>query len=308
MKAVFAMLFSLPLFINAQVYINVKEGEENPSAILQVDATNKGFQFPTVEIDNYQNLNLKFPNPIEGSVIYLKQSDITTHKNGFYVYQGSYWDYIGVLDDKNYYQDIEDNEFLGYEAYSISSSNGTSRDGGIVYSVTYNTINYSDASCIKWEEGNNHTYCMYKANRNINFSEAFSFAKYLKGYVVTITSLSELNFLRSNFLRTSSSQNDGFWLGYINYKLSESTQDIASSTTGLYRFKWITNEDFLISWDQSSATGATVDLSSFFSNISSSTSIKCTKVIRSNWTSNTPKASLAGCNDTNVNYVLVEFP
>ena len=209
---------------------------------------------------------------------------------------------------KYFYQDIEDNEFLGYEAYSISSSNVTSRDGGIVSSVTYNTINYSDASCIKWEEGNNHTYCMYKANRNINFSEAFSFAKYLKGYVVTITSLSELNFLRSNFLRTSSSQNDGFWLGYINYKLSESTQDIASSTTGLYRFKWITNEDFLISWDQSSATGATVDLSSFFSNISSSTSIKCTKVIRSSWNSTDPKANLGSCSDSTFNYVLVEFP
>ena len=303
------MLFSLPLFINAQVYINVKEGEENPSAILQVDATNKGFQFPTVEIDNYQNLNLKFPNPIEGSVIYLKQSDITTHKNGFYVYQGSYWDYIGVLDDKNYYQDIEDNEFLGYQSYAVTStSDNVSRGDGLESSKYYNNVYYTDGNCVKWEEGNNHTYCMYKASQNINFSQAFSFAKQLKGYVVTITNLKELNFLTSNFFRTSSSSNDSFWLGYINYKLTESSEDITSSSSNLYRFKWITNEDFLISWDESSATGANVDLNSFFSNIVSSASIKCSKVIRSNWTSNTPKASLAGCNDTNVNYVLVEFP
>lgn len=308
MKAVYAMIFAFPLFINAQVYINVNEGSENPSAILQVDATNQGFQFPTVEIENYSELNIKFPNPIEGSVIYLKQRNAASEKDGFYVFQGTQWNYVGVVDDQDFYQDIEDNEFLGYEAYSISSSNGTSRGGGITSSVAYNSINYSDASCLKWEEGNRHTYCMYKADRNIKFSEAFSFAKYLKGYVVTITSLSELNFLRSNFLRTSSSLNDGFWLGYINYKLSESTQDIASSTNSLYRFKWITNEDFLISWDQSSATGANVDLSSFFSDVSSSTAIKCTNVTRSSWNSTNPKASVRSCSDSTFNYVLVEFP
>lgn len=279
-------LFTISNIAFSQVYINVREGEEDPSAMLQVDGDNVGVQFPVIKSTTNQAVSRLLSNPIEGSFFFLKNENNVDplnlqSKDGFYTFTPQGWNYLGI-NEMIISLESEDNVYLGYIPRKTNKIDQNSIYNNLMYTYVAN-------SCVKWEDGNKHTYCVYKTNTKTSWVEAFNFAESKEGYLVTITSKAESNFIKNNILGKIPNA-EYVAIGYQRYKLNEAPVDIKSSNNKAHRYRWITNENFQISWENSTNLGAIVELNEAFNHDSFGKN-----VCRNNTCNNSPSEDGKGC-------------
>lgn len=90
---------------------------------------------------------------------------------------------------------------------------------------------------------NGHYYCAYQLSGGITWFNAFSFAKQIGGYLVTLTNTAETNWVYQEIL-TGYNITNNVWIGYN--KITEPGNS--------NRFRWITGEEFKINWATNPAT------------------------------------------------------
>ncbi|MBO9692944.1 hypothetical protein [Chryseobacterium sp.] len=108
--------------------------------------------------------------------------------------------------------------------------------------ATFSGISVSEKGCKKWDV-NGHTYCAYQLSGGKNFYETFNLAKQIGGYIITMTSNDERNWVYSNILSSSVgfNLNNNIWIGYNK----------VANPGNVTAFTWITGEDWTIDWTSS---------------------------------------------------------
>lgn len=240
-------MYFLSWMAHAQVYINVSPENEDPSAELQVDATDKGIVLSSVHL---VDKDLKDPidsTPKDGLLVY--NSNLTAKVDpGYYFWSeaDSEWKKLGgIVEKKTIIQNIN-KEFLGYDPTGIGASAPNS----------FNLPNGGTATkqrCVKWEisnGGNGHTYCAYTSSVTKDFENSFNAARNIGGYIVTIVSDAEWDFVKNNIINDNSNKggtilNNSIWLGYVKLQTP-------GNLTPKYR--WITDETWENNWSNNATT------------------------------------------------------
>lgn len=267
-KAIILAFFSQLCF--AQVHINVTPGNEVPSAMLQIDATDKGVALPYVPLTSTTD-NTTVNAPKDGLLVYNVNStmDVTP---GYYYYHNNAWHPIGKINNHYIFKQPIDLSILGYtpDNTGIIADNSSGDISG-TESGEGDNVRYNKLGCMKWDEasgGNGHTYCAYKREDRtfswqsfgdgpMDWETAFNFAKSRGGYLLTLTSDAEREWVQTNII-TAKSLNSNIWMGYNKFQsryipLAGNNND---SPFNRYRYKWITGEKWVVNWENPG--GATV--------------------------------------------------
>ncbi|SEH49080.1 C-type lectin-like domain-containing protein [Chryseobacterium culicis] len=108
--------------------------------------------------------------------------------------------------------------------------------------LTFNGVSVAEKGCKKWDV-NGHTYCAYQLGGGKSFYETFNLGKQIGGYIITMTSNDERNWVYTNILAPNSgfNFNNNIWIGYN--KVANPGNPTA--------FTWITGEEWTIDWTTS---------------------------------------------------------
>jgi len=128
--------------------------------------------------------------------------------------------------------------------YKPSGSGSTSPQ-----TITVGGITATKEHCVKWEMGkggNGHSYCGYKVptGQNLDFAQAFNFAQAAKGYMITLTSTEEWDFVKKEVILGTRPLNGPIWIGYTALKTPGNP----------YEYRWITNESWRNNWGNDAST------------------------------------------------------
>ncbi|GGE94865.1 Lectin C-type domain-containing protein [Chishuiella changwenlii] len=123
---------------------------------------------------------------------------------------------------------------LGYEPQPVANK--------VVPPTAPGGTTVTELGC-KQYSGNGHHYCAYELSGGISWFNAFNFARNLGGYLVTLTSHAETDWVYSEILSGYNLTNN-IWIGYN--KIAEPGNE--------NRFRWITGEEFRINWGTSPST------------------------------------------------------
>ena len=263
MKNFYLAILSLAFSISTSAQVQVTNMTIPPaissSAMLQVDATNKGVSLPNVALAATTTATITTPK--DGLVVYNTSTTTTNPATdvtpGYYYWSANKWNPLGKMTDSYVFLQKIDLSVLGYTPFPMTT---------VLFNTENNTaggpINggFSRRGCVKWEVsagGNDHTYCTYRYGSNRTWAQAFDFAKSRGGYLVTITSDSERNWLKTNVI-DAKTLTDEIWLGYNKYQsryipLAGNGNDTPYDR---YRYKWITGEKWAVNWEN--IAGATV--------------------------------------------------
>lgn len=297
----------------AQVQINVTEGQEESSALLQIDATDKGVSFPNVALTSTIDLQT-VSNPVAGLLVYNinTESDVSP---GFYFYYNNAWHPIGKMSETYLFNQPIDKDVLGYTPTNL----GKTADNTI--GTVHGTIGnrWRTMGCETWsvsEGGNGHTYCAYWSftpvvlfdpiNRDHNWEQAYNFAQDRGGYLLTLTSDEEREWVMQNIV-ADKGLSSNIWLGYRSFEsryvpMAGNNNDTHNGISfNRHRYKWVTNEKWVADWEE--PTTATVQ-HNFINNQPTVGNARCTYIQSSGqrqWTTRT-------CNTaTGANHIIVEF-
>jgi hypothetical protein len=241
------LFLGLGLLLHAQVYINVDETDQASAAILQADAEDKGVAFPHVYLENTTSALPITGSPAEGLIVY--NPNLTSNiEPGYYYWTNSpspHWERIGGIKENGTIIQNIDREFLGYNPTGMGANAPTT------FSISTGTA--TKQRCVKWEineGGNGHVYCAYTANVNTNFETTFNAIKNLNGYMVTIVSQKEWDFVLKNVIQNQlnlggSLLNQGIWLGYLRF---------TTPGNNTPKYQWITNESWENNWSNNPTT------------------------------------------------------
>lgn len=213
------------------------------SAALEVRSSDQGFLAPRVELVAVSN-PAPIQNPKTGLVVYNSTINNELDK-GYYHWNGVQW--FPWRSGSNSLVEFQADDIsvttLGY--LPIGSSD-TAPDEFISNGIKVTKIN-----CAKFTTGpnaNGHSYCSYSLSladdgelATIDWMTAFNLAKAANGYLVTTTTSEEWNFVRTNFLDTSTlpGNADATWLGFR--KISYPGNPL--------EFTWITGERSIVAWE-----------------------------------------------------------
>jgi hypothetical protein len=283
---------------NAQVYINVEEENEESSAILQIDAENKGITFPHVFLTSISSYAPIEQIPAEGLIVY--NPNLTKEiQPGYYYWKSTptpHWERLGGVNDKGTIIQNIDIEFLGYNP----TGNGSSAPS--TFSV--NGASATKQRCVKWnvaDGGNDHTYCSYTINNGRNFNDTFQAIKNINGYMVTIVSKKEWDFVMNNVINDGkglggTNLNQAIWLGYVKF---------ATPGNLTHKYHWITNESWENNWSNNATVQHNFDTDQPDSAASNTDSV-CTYIQTSSSSSRLWR-SQACTTTTNMTNLIVEF-
>lgn len=270
--AILTIAFSIN--VSAQVHINA-EGNEIASAMLQVDAGDQGVSLPNVALTS-TTVETPVTDPKEGLLVYNTNTTTTNSSTdvlpGYYYWSAGAWNPIGKIIESYIFQQPIDTDILGYVPTSNGSADNTAGNltGAANTGDSESRALYVKLGCAKWPVsagGNDHTYCAYRRDYDPIFGSnyadgadwqtTFNFAKARGGYLLTITSDAERNWLQTNVI-TPKNLTSGIWLGYNKYQskyipLSGNNNDPGFNR---HRYKWITGEKWQVNWEN--AGGATV--------------------------------------------------
>lgn len=296
----FNILILISSFINGQVYINVEELNQEKSADLQIDSENSGFGIPQVMLTSISSFSPISSEPKEGLIVY--NPNLTNEiEPGVYVWvtnpSPSHWEILGGTNNKGAIIQNIDVEFLGYNPI------GTGIDSPESFSLGSGRI-ATKQRCAKWEitnGGNGHTYCAYTASLGANFNDIQTAIRSINGYVVTIVSNSEWDFVRNNIINDElglggTILSNNIWLGYVKL-----------STPGNgYRYFWMTGETWENNWFNEATT------QSYFTTgqpqiASENNAARCTFIQRTALSVDRLWSSQACTATTNMNHIIVEF-
>ena len=208
---------------------------------------------------------------------------------------------MGKIANSYLFQQKIDVELLGYTPNNtgITADNSTG-------TISYGGATWNKKGCVKWSVsagGNDHTYCAYTASSDRTWAQAYNFAQNRGGYLVTITSDTERNWITTNII-TAKSLATNIWLGYNKFQSRYIPLDGNNNDTPFnrYRYKWITGEQWAVNWEV--AGGATVQ-QNFDTGMPSIVSANGAAYIMS--TGTRKWADRDGVTATNAKDVIVEF-
>ncbi|MDF2553970.1 MAG: C-type lectin protein [Chryseobacterium sp.] len=260
-------MFSIAFSISASAQVQVTNLPTPPaienSVMLQVDAADKGVSLPNVALAATDVETIISPK--DGLLVYNTSTTTTNPATdvtpGFYYWYNNAWQPLGKITDSYIFQQKIDVSVLGYTPTPMTTALFTAENSGSSFSSGGATWN--KRGCVKWTVsagGNEHTYCTYRASSNRTWAQAFSFAQARGGYLVTITSDAERNWLKTNVIDPTTGKDllNSIWLGYNKY---QSRYIPAEGNNGdllyeRYRYKWITGEKWTVNWEV--PAGATV--------------------------------------------------
>ncbi len=226
----------------------------HPSSILDVHAETKGFLGPRVALTS-----LTSRTPITTTTTTTITADL---KPGLLVYNTNatigkgyyYWSGLSWIPWQK-----SSNTIQNYAITDISTSTlGYVPEGSMATApaeYVYGNIKATKAGCYKFTTGNNHSFCGYSLTDNTtnaavgtNWTTAFTIAKNLNGYMATITSTEEWDFVKNNLLSTSlpSQNQNNVWLGFNKITYPGNPQ----------KFTWITGEVSMVAWERAGITTA----------------------------------------------------
>lgn len=243
-----ALILSFSTIVKGQVGIGTVN--PHPSTALDISSEDKGFLGPRIALTSRTDI-VTIPNPVDGLVVFnttvLPGTEANELKPSYYVWYQDSWRAYKYGEKLFVTRDGKRRNLLGYEPNGIANatsftmpSSGNGRPA----------IVYTGLSCKKFNTGigaNNHTYCTFKLNIDRpQWQEAFEAAKSRGGYLVTITTPQEWNFILNNILKNNNTQliDSSIWIGYNKVNFSGNPTE----------FAWITGETSQISWNNSSST------------------------------------------------------
>lgn len=225
---------------------NIGIGTDNPdaSAVLDVVATNKGFEGPNIALTSRTDA-LTIPLPADGLIVFntttLSGDTDTELKPSYYYWKTNRWYPFADDTEVNVVTNGVFPTILGY------TPNGTHNSA----SFTDGGLSFTGLGCKQWTQasgGNGNWYCAFRKgtvndtnyNAGMNWAQAFSAAKSRGGYLATFTSTAEWNWARTNLIENTTGYNlaSHIWIGYNKIKYSGNTTE----------FTWITGEKSRVSW------------------------------------------------------------
>lgn len=263
MKNFHLIILSIAFSISTSAQVQVTNMTTPPvisaSAILQVDATNKGVSLPNVALLSTTDV-ATIATPKDGLMVY-NTNTIADVTPGYYYRYNNAWQPLGKITDSYIFQQKIDVEVLGYTPSPMTATLFNTENSGS--SINSGGATWNKRGCVKWAAsagGNDHTYCTYRASSNRTWAQAFTFAQARGGYLVTITSDAERNWLKTNIIDPTTGKDllNNIWLGYNKYQsryipLEGNNNDLPFDR---YRYKWITGEKWAVNWEI--PAGATV--------------------------------------------------
>lgn len=249
MKKIFSLILILAigLMAHAQVYVNVTESNQQESAILQIDSEAKGISFPHVSLINTTDIEPFSTTPAEGLLVY-NPNFTPAISPGYYYWTNTpspHWEKVGGINEKGTIIQKIDTEFLGYNPTGAGAN-------------APNTFNVDGATatkqrCVRWDihdGGNGHVYCSYTlaTSQTKDFQSTFNAIKNINGYMVTIVSDAEWNFVKNNVIHDGKNLGEanltsGIWIGYVK---------LTTPGNNTPKFYWITHESWEYNWSNNS--------------------------------------------------------
>ena len=295
----FPFLIMIGCFVQSQVYINVAEADQENSADLQIDSENSGFGFPQVMLTTTTSFSPISSEPKPGLVVY--NPNLTDKiQPGLYVWvtdpAPAHWQILGGIDQEGTIIQNIDTDFLGYNPIGVGASSPAS--------FTIGGSTATKQRCAKWnigDGGNGHTYCAYTTPGAINFNDTYTSIRNIGGYIVSVVSTAEWNFVKNNVINDGLSSGgtiltSNIWLGYVK---------LATPGNG-YRYFWMTGETWENNWFNLATT------QSYFTAgqpeaASANANPRCTFIQRSAVSADRLWSSQACTTTANMNHVIVEF-
>lgn len=209
--------------------------------MIDVVSNDKGFLGPQISLLSRTD-KTTIPNPVNGLLIYNAKT-INGNENvvlvpGYYYWQDTSWQpfvskVIGNVTTNGVVKD-----YLGYTADGVHNSTNTTVDG----------VAFTGVGCKQWtvaEGGNGHWYCAYSHN-NVTWQNSFNLGKTKKGYLVTILSSEEWNWVKKNIVDATTGYDlkENIWIGYNKV-------DFKGNST---EFVWITGEKSKYLWTNTPET------------------------------------------------------
>lgn len=241
--------------------VGINTATPDPSAILDIYATNKGFLGPIVALasrTDQSTLGVTQAGMMVYNTRILAGNTNTELIKSYYYWNGAQWVAInnGYNNKVVRGQEISFVQTLGYNPTGFVA--GQTSIVGPVSDGTTNT--YTRLGCYTWNSGTNangHTYCAYKIGvtpispqnftsaadlkQNATWANSFNVAKALGGYLPTITRLEEWNAIKTNVLSLNV-----VTVGATTYKVSDYTSWIGMNKVtyagNAKEFIWITGE------------------------------------------------------------------
>lgn len=241
--------------------VGINTATPDPSAILDIYATNKGFLGPIVALasrTDQSTLGVTQAGMMVYNTRILAGNTNTELIKSYYYWNGAQWVAInnGYNNKVVRGQEISFVQTLGYNPTGFVA--GQTSIVGPVSDGTTNT--YTRLGCYTWNSGTNangHTYCAYKIGatpispqnftstadlkQNATWANSFNVAKALGGYLPTITRQEEWNAIKTNILSLNV-----VTVGATTYKVSDYTSWIGMNKVtyagNAKEFIWITGE------------------------------------------------------------------
>lgn len=228
---------ALSIALTAQVTMDVKEEDIESSADFQIYSKDKGFALPQIALKSLTEYSPIVTKPIDGLLVYNTTENSTLNLNkGLYYWYNDQWNRMGKVEHRSTIIQNVNEEYLGYKLATTVSAPET-------------LANATKTVCKKWEikdGGNGHTYCGYKkTTSDLKFEDVFNAAKNQGGYVVTINSTGEWDFINNNIIKASGKElNGAIWLGYVRLATPGNNA----------KYNWITGEKTNHVWGNTSYT------------------------------------------------------
>lgn len=276
------------LFLTAQAFGQVGIDTDQPhlSSVFDMSQTKKGLITPRIALTGSLDINT-IKTPKQGLLIYntIKNNDISP---GYYYWSLNRWEPLAGLDTS-----LIINESVSINAsalgYNPSGSATASPD-----SFTYGNIIVTKKKCASFTDTEKgaieHSYCGYSLSEDITWEQAFNIAKIFKGYITSITSDKEWEFIKNNLLTVTEAQGN-IWIGYSQNKEPGNPAE----------YTWVTGEKSKINWSNSST------LQTFYTNKEPNKTNKCIKINATSINANRTWDSQNCTNTANNNFIIIEF-
>ena len=243
MKNIYKLTFITFIFFSINVYSQIGIGTNTPhaSTLIDVVSTDKGFLGPQVSLVSRTD-RATIQNPVDGLLVYntrsLNGNVDTVLSPGYYFWKGTSWQPFVTKVIGNVTTNGVIKDYLGYTADGTRNSTNTTVDG---FAMT-------GRGCKQWtvaEGGNGHWYCAF-THSNVGWQTSFNLGKQKKGYIVTILSNAEWNWIKTNIIAETTGYNlrENIWIGYNKVDFKGNPTD----------FAWVTGEKSKYVWTNSPST------------------------------------------------------
>lgn len=261
------LLFSCVFFYSQQGYVGI--GIAKPQVTLDVvgkptDTTYKdGIIAP--RLTGAQLRAKTYTTAQTGAFVYITEADPSPNEqtqnvnsSGYYYFDGSKWiPFLGESLPNYNYNTGFNSSILGYVPEAVSVSPALLSAVNLAGTTL---TNIEKKKCVQWSianGGNDHWYCLYESSNTdgLRWTEAFEASRLTKGYLPTILSQREMDFINTNLRNDSSivGNDDSIWIGYHQ---SNKTSIDYDSDPAEYFYTWITGERSSMNWLQTPNTTA----------------------------------------------------